>query len=782
MANTVSTISYANTFGQWMVATDALIAENNILATGDYTKDSGTIYLSETTKNALQANGSVVVQKELLVQGVASSATIDNNLTVAGQIYFSNATLGLTNSGQANINGLLIAQGPGTGLSVANSAYIGGNTTIRYTTTTGNIQANGLINTSSVSVTGNVIADNLNANTSGSIPNLTIGTKLDGNSAAGFFNSLQVQGGGLTVNGNFTLTGTTVYASNTFQLSTGVTSGISSYLQVDRGSSGSNAAIRWNEISKYWDMLNVTSNTYYRILTDQYFNDTITSTSTTSVATANVANTINNQLTAANTFLQAAVVSAGSYGNSAFLKANSSYALANTFANTFVGTTGSVSQSSGVISFSSNNGVTIVATSANNLAVSTSQDLRTSASPTFSGLSLTTPLALSQGGTGTTSASSALTTLLPTGTTAGYVLTTGGPGNFYWAAGSGGGVGATPGTSINSTRLTYTANGASGYTGNSFIIPTATTGTQVRAYIAGVRQFESEYSLNLNANTITFTTTPPNGEPILIEVDGYYVNPYYANNIAFTINSDISSTANTIQLAIDGLTSKVTTYYANLAASPTFTTVTRGITVAAGTSNTAFATTAYVQNLANNSGTLTTNITGNAGTVSNGVYTSGDQTIAGTKTFSSTITGSVSGSAATFTSTTQNSRFNSIGVGTAASGTGGEIRATNEITAYYSDDNLKTRLGTIDNALDKLCTLTGFYYEANETAQALGYKVKREVGVSAQEVQKVMPEVVVPAPIDDKYLTVHYERLIPLLIESIKELKNEFDVLKGQIK
>ena len=48
-----------------------------------------------------------------------------------------------------------------------------------------------------------------------------------------------------------------------------------------------------------------------------------------------------------------------------------------------------------------------------------------------------------------------------------------------------------------------------------------------------------------------------------------------------------------------------------------------GTTMVAGTSNTAFATTAYVQNLANNSGTLTTNITGNAGTVTNGVVTSG---------------------------------------------------------------------------------------------------------------------------------------------------------------
>jgi hypothetical protein len=149
-------------------------------------------------------------------------------------------------------------------------------------------------------------------------------------------------------------------------------------------------------------------------------------------------------------------------------------------------------------------------------------------------------------------------------------------------------------------------------------------------------------------------------------------------------------------------------------------------------------------------------------------------------TITAALTGNASGSAATFTSTSQNSQFNSIGVGTAASTTAGEIRATNSVTAYYSDDRLKTKLGNITGALAKVKTLNGFYYEANETAQALGYKPKREVGVSAQSVQAVLPEVVVPAPIDEQYLTVHYDKLVPLLIEAIKELEAKVALLEAK--
>jgi hypothetical protein len=126
-------------------------------------------------------------------------------------------------------------------------------------------------------------------------------------------------------------------------------------------------------------------------------------------------------------------------------------------------------------------------------------------------------------------------------------------------------------------------------------------------------------------------------------------------------------------------------------------------------------------------------------------------------------------------------RVTSFGVGTNASGTTGEIRATNNITAYYSDDRLKTRIGVIDDPIGKVMSLSGFYYEANETAQALGYEVKQEVGVSAQEVQAVMPEVVAPAPIDEQYLTVRYERLVPLLIEAIKAQQVQIDELRAKL-
>ena len=159
-----------------------------------------------------------------------------------------------------------------------------------------------------------------------------------------------------------------------------------------------------------------------------------------------------------------------------------------------------------------------------------------------------------------------------------------------------------------------------------------------------------------------------------------------------------------------------------------------------------------------------------------------------------TFNQNTSGTAASFTSTTQNSQFNSIGVGTAASATAGEIRATNNVTAYYSDERLKTNIVNIPNALEKVLQLNGVTFNANDLAATYGYtNQQQQVGVIAQQVEAVLPQIVVPAPFDigqdldgneysisgENYKTVQYDKLVPLLIEAIKELTIEVNKLKG---
>lgn len=143
------------------------------------------------------------------------------------------------------------------------------------------------------------------------------------------------------------------------------------------------------------------------------------------------------------------------------------------------------------------------------------------------------------------------------------------------------------------------------------------------------------------------------------------------------------------------------------------------------------------------------------------------------------------GEAGGFT-TGSDAQVNSLGVGTAASAVTGQIRATNSITAFYSDERLKQNIKEIENALEKIEQLKGVYYTQNALAEKFGYNdYSRQVGVLAQDVQKVLPEAVTGAPFDidregnsisgEKYLTVYYEKIIPLLIQSIKELKKLID-------
>ena len=155
--------------------------------------------------------------------------------------------------------------------------------------------------------------------------------------------------------------------------------------------------------------------------------------------------------------------------------------------------------------------------------------------------------------------------------------------------------------------------------------------------------------------------------------------------------------------------------------------------------------------------------------------------------------GSITLSAPQDIATSSNPQFGSLGIGTASSGTAGEIRATNQITSYYSDERLKEDIVEITDALEKVMQLRGVTYKPNSIAESLGYKKQNEVGVIAQDVEKVLPEAVKPAPFDimlfenteisksgENYKTVQYEKLVPLLIEAIKELNDKVKMLESK--
>ena len=190
-----------------------------------------------------------------------------------------------------------------------------------------------------------------------------------------------------------------------------------------------------------------------------------------------------------------------------------------------------------------------------------------------------------------------------------------------------------------------------------------------------------------------------------------------------------------------------------------------------------------IQGASGSTGTAGTNgSTGPSGTIG----LTGASGLAG----STGLTGA-SGPSGTITNTSY--QMTALGVGTPASATTGEIRATNNITAYYSDRRLKENIIPIENALEKLMQISGVYYNSNDIAEKYGYfDRKQQVGVIAQEIQAVLPHIVVPAPFDiaqnedgteysksgENYQTVQYEKIAPLLIEAIKELYLEVQKLK----
>jgi hypothetical protein len=138
--------------------------------------------------------------------------------------------------------------------------------------------------------------------------------------------------------------------------------------------------------------------------------------------------------------------------------------------------------------------------------------------------------------------------------------------------------------------------------------------------------------------------------------------------------------------------------------------------------------------------------------------------------------------------------FNINGAVTTASVNDGDnnLRGFYDIIAYASDKRLKENVQVIDNAIDKVKQLTGMTYTWNSVGSQYGWapSSEREAGVFAQDVQAVLPEAVKLAPFDndggnsksgENFLTVKYEKIVPLLIEAIKEQQQQIEDLKSEL-
>ena len=146
-----------------------------------------------------------------------------------------------------------------------------------------------------------------------------------------------------------------------------------------------------------------------------------------------------------------------------------------------------------------------------------------------------------------------------------------------------------------------------------------------------------------------------------------------------------------------------------------------------------------------------------------------------------------------------NSNLGNVGIGTDNPAAykltvNGSIGASENIVASYSDERLKDITEYIDDVLPILNNIKVFRYNCNDVAEKYGYdKNKKELGLSAQEIQKYYPELVCLAPFDsiydsetqqtisksgEDYLTLNYERLVPVLLQAIKELNNKYEALE----
>ena len=220
----------------------------------------------------------------------------------------------------------------------------------------------------------------------------------------------------------------------------------------------------------------------------------------------------------------------------------------------------------------------------------------------------------------------------------------------------------------------------------------------------------------------------------------------------------ITKVGNRLDFAVSGQTTVQYTFGSNAFNSTTIPTNTNQLTNGANfTSNTGTTTASNSQTFTNKGGAIS-QWTNDSGYVTSSGVTSVSGSNGISKSGSSSVSLSMSG--------TYTGDFRVTG----------EISATADVVAYYSsDERLKDNVKVIENASDKVAQLRGVEFDWNDKQTT--YE-GHDVGVIAQDVEKVLPELVQTR--DDGYKAVKYEKIVGLLIEAIKDLQDEVKALKGE--
>ena len=236
----------------------------------------------------------------------------------------------------------------------------------------------------------------------------------------------------------------------------------------------------------------------------------------------------------------------------------------------------------------------------------------------------------------------------------------------------------------------------------------------------------------------------------------------------FATDASVTSVSSSVKAVTDALSGRVTTLEGK-DISVTLTGDVTGTGTITDLGNVSFATTIAADSVA-----LGTDTTGNyVATITAGTGVSS--------------TGATSGEGITHTisigqavATSSNVQFNSLGIGMAASATAGRIDATNDIVAYSSSDiRFKENITPIENALDKISKISGNTYDWKEENKIEHGYEGNDVGVIAQEIEAVLPQLVQTR--DNGYKAVKYDKLVALLIEGIKEQQTQIHSLTIEI-